>query len=32
MTQITIDIETVPSQKAGARDHIRASVKPPGTL
>ena len=30
--QITLDVETVPSQKPGARDHIRASVKPPGTL
>ncbi len=32
MTAITIDIETVPSQVPGARDHIRASIKPPGTL
>ncbi len=32
MTQITIDIETIPSQQAGARDLIRASIKPPGTL
>ncbi len=32
MTQIILDIETIPSQKPGARDHIRASVKPPGTL
>lgn len=30
--QITIDIETIPSQKTGARDHCRASIKPPGTL
>jgi hypothetical protein len=30
--QITIDIETIPSQQAGARDHCRASIKPPGTL
>lgn len=30
--QITIDIETIPSQKPGARDHCRASIKPPGTL
>lgn len=32
MTAITIDIETIPSQTAGARDQIRASIKPPGTL
>lgn len=32
MTAIIIDIETVPSQQPGARDHIRASIKPPGTL
>jgi len=32
MTTITIDIETIPSQQPGARDHIRASIKPPGTL
>ncbi len=32
MTQITLDIETVPSQMPGARDQIRASIKPPGTL
>lgn len=32
MTRITIDIETVPSQKPGAREEIRASIKPPGTL
>jgi hypothetical protein len=30
--QITIDIETIPSQKLGARERIRASLKPPGTL
>ncbi len=32
MTQITLDIETCPSQQPGTRDHIRASIKPPGTL
>ncbi|OQW86217.1 MAG: hypothetical protein BWK72_18355 [Rhodoferax ferrireducens] len=32
MTAITLDIETIPSQLPGARDHIRASLKPPGTL
>jgi hypothetical protein len=30
--QITIDIETIPSQQPGARDQVRASIKPPGTL
>ena len=30
--QITIDIETIPSQQPGARDHCRAAIKPPGTL
>ncbi len=32
MTAIIFDIETIPSQAPGARDHIRASIKPPGTL
>lgn len=32
MTAITLDIETIPSQRDGARDQIRASLKPPGTL
>lgn len=32
MTAITLDIETIPSQQPGARDHIRANLKPPGTL
>ncbi len=32
MTAITLDIETIPSQQPGARDQIRASLKPPGTL
>ena len=32
MTAITLDIETIPSQQPGARDHIRAGIKPPGTL
>ena len=29
---IFVDLETIPSQKTGARDHCRASIKPPGTL
>lgn len=32
MTAIIFDIETIPSQAPGARDHIRATLKPPGTL
>lgn len=32
MTRIIIDIETIPSQQPGARDTIRAGIKPPGTL
>ncbi len=32
MTAITLDIETIPSQQRGTRDHIRAIIKPPGTL
>ncbi len=32
MTIIILDIETIPSQKPGARDQVRASLKPPGTL
>jgi len=32
MTAITLDIETIPSQQPGTRDHIRANIKPPGTL
>ena len=32
MTQIVLDVETIPSQQAGARDLIRASIRPPGTL
>ena len=30
--QIIIDIETIPSQAAGAKTQARASIKPPGTL
>lgn len=30
--QIILDIETIPSQKPGARHDARAAVKPPGTL
>ena len=30
--QIILDIETIPSQKPGSRDEVRAAIKPPGTL
>lgn len=30
--QIIIDLETAPSQQLGARELVRASIKPPGTL
>jgi hypothetical protein len=30
--QIIIDIETIPSQQTGARELVRDSIKPPGTL
>ncbi len=30
--QITFDIETIPSQRPGARDLVRATIKPPATL
>ena len=30
--EIAFDIETIPSQKAGAREQARAGIKPPGTL
>lgn len=30
--QIFIDIETVPSQQAGAREQARIGIKPPGTI
>jgi len=30
--QICIDIETIPSQQPGARDHIVGQIRPPGTL
>jgi len=32
MSAIIIDIETVPSQQPDARDHIRASIKPPAQM
>lgn len=30
--QLFIDIETIPSQQADAREQVRATIKPPGTL
>jgi hypothetical protein len=30
--QIVFDLETVPSQKPGAREAVKATIKPPGTL
>ena len=30
--QVFIDIETVPSQQAGAREQVRATIRPPATL
>ena len=32
MTRIILDIETIPSQKPGAREQVRASLKPPATM